>query len=118
VSAFTAKGIWLRSRWRRMGLRWRARSDPGPNPSEIAAPHEITAEELLSDRAANNVARMALIQHMTDEQIHGVIRQLEQVATQRGDRVGDSVQARAALILHASVSAKRKRGSAWPSPGA
>jgi hypothetical protein len=95
-----------------MGLRWRSRVDIDEGSSQPTVGREITAEELQSDRAANHVARMALVQHMSEEQIQTAIRQLEQVATDHGDRIGDSVQARAALILHASLSAKRQRGSA------
>jgi hypothetical protein len=79
---------------------------------------QISADELLSDRKAAAVARMALIQQMSEHQILAAIHQLENVAHERGDRVGNSVQARAALLLHSSLAAKHQRQSVPPPPPA
>jgi hypothetical protein len=97
-----------------MGFGWKSPSGPQPNGSQRG--REITADELLSDRHAHLVAQMALIQNMTEGQIVTAIDQLEHVAEEQGDLVGDSARARAALILHASLGAKRRRGSEWPTP--
>ena len=95
-----------------MTLVWKAR-EATDSPLDRRG-REIKADELLSDSHAASVARMALILQMTEEQIVAAIRQLETVAHQRGDQVGDSVQARAALVLHASLAAKRQRQSVPP----
>jgi len=77
--------------------------------------HEITADELANDVHAGAIARMALIDRMDEQQIVEAIRGLESVAIRNGDRAGTSKSARAALILIASLEAKRRRST--PSPG-
>jgi hypothetical protein len=75
---------------------------------------EITADELVNDAHAGAIARMALIERMDEEQIVEVIHGLEAVATRNGDRTGSSGAARAALVLMASLEAKRRRASQPP----
>ena len=76
--------------------------------------HEITADELADDVHAGAIARMALITRMGEDEIIDVIRGLQTVAHSNGDRTGSSAPARAALILMASLEAKRKRASTPP----
>lgn len=76
--------------------------------------HEITADELANDRHAGVIARMALIERMDEQQIVEAIRGLEAAATRKGDQTGSSGPARAALILIASLEAKRRRPSTPP----
>lgn len=76
--------------------------------------HEITADELANDVDAGAIARMALIERMSEHQIVEVIRGLEALATRNGDQTGSTGPARAALILIASLEAKRRRASTPP----
>lgn len=75
---------------------------------------EITAGELANDVHAGTIARMALIERMDEHQIVEAIRGLEAVSARNGDQTGSSGPARAALILIASLEAKRQRAATPP----
>jgi hypothetical protein len=64
------------------------------------------------------VAMNALIRRMTDDQINRVIGELEYIAEERGDRVGESVHAQAAAHLIAALEGRRDRrnGASVPPP--
>jgi hypothetical protein len=64
------------------------------------------------------VAMSALIRRMTDDQINRVIGELEYVAEERGDRMGESAHAQAAQHLIAALESRRERrnGHSVPPP--
>jgi hypothetical protein len=65
-----------------------------------------------------HVVTAALIRRMTDDQINRVIGELEYIAEERGDRMGESAHAQAAAHLIAALEGRRERrnGHSVPPP--
>jgi len=74
--------------------------------------------ETKEDVDVTRVLTSALIRRMSDDQINRLIGELEYIAEERGDRVGESAYAQAAQHLIAALEARRERrnGGSVPPP--
>ena len=74
--------------------------------------------ETKDDVDVTRVLTSALIRRMSDDQINRVIGELEYIAEERGDRVGESAHAQAAAHMVAALESRRERrnGGSVPPP--
>jgi hypothetical protein len=74
--------------------------------------------EIKDEVDVTRVLTSALIRRMTDDQINRVIGELEYIAEERGDRIGESAHAQAAQHLVVALEARRERrnGGSVPPP--